>query len=114
MAGVVLLEDVVSISGVQIVHRVHAVLVPGDWERQRPVVVLAGAGAAKRTMPVATRSGALRSGVVLPRPEEPGLRKARWFFVGADIVCKLWTPGSAGPAGSPGDQRFAGCDARFL
>lgn len=66
MAGVRLVEDVVSISGVQIVHRVDAILVPGARGDQRPVVVLAGADATKRTILVATRSGVERSGASFP------------------------------------------------
>ena len=117
MAGVVipLGEDVLSISGVQIVYRVDtAILSPGDPEDQRPVVVMAVADATTGTIRVATRSGAEWWGVPHPRSEVPGLSKAGWFSGGADILCELWTPGSAGPAGSLDDQTFAGRDARFL
>ncbi len=115
MAGVVLLEDILSISGVQIVYRVDTAIVPpGDSEDQRPVVVMAVADATTGTKRVAVRSGAERWGVPHPRSEVPGLSKAGWFSGRADILGELWTPGSAGPAGSLDDQTFAGRDARFL
>ena len=115
MAGVVLLEDVLSISGVQIMYGVDtAILPPGDPEDQRPVVVMAVADATTGTIRVATRSGAERWGVPHPCSEVPGLSKAGCFSGGSDILCELWTSGSAGPAGSLDGQTFAGRGARFL
>ena len=117
MAGVVipLREDVLSISGVQIVYWVDtAILPPGEPEAQRPTAVMGVAGAATGTVRVATRSGAERWGVRHPRSEVPGLSEAGWFSGGADILCELSTPGSAGPTGSLDDQTFAGRDARSL
>ncbi len=114
MAGVVLLEDVLSISGVQIVYRVDtAILAPGDPEDQRPVVMVV-ADATTGTVRVAARSGAEQRGVPDPGSVVPGLGKAGRFSGGADIFRELWAPGSAGPAGRLDDQAFAGRDARFL
>lgn len=78
------------------------------------MVVMAVADATTGTIRVAARSGADRRGGPRPRSEVPGLSKAGWFSGRAHILGELWTPGSAGPAGSLDDQTFAGRDARFL
>jgi hypothetical protein len=115
MAGVVLLGEVPSISGVQIGLLVDTAILPaGDPEDQRPVVVMAVADAMIRAIRMATCAGAKRCGVPLPRSEVPGLSNAGWFSGGANILCELWTPGSAGSAGSLDNQALAGRDARFL
>ena len=72
MAGVRRLEDLLSISGVQIVQRVDSILPQGDRGYQRPVVPLAGADARKRTIGLATRSGASGQGCF------PAHRKILW------------------------------------
>lgn len=114
MAGVVLIEDILSIPGGQIVSRVDAGILPvGDPEEQRPVAVLAVADATRGTMG-APHSGTERWWLPHACSEVPRLRKAGWFSRGADIVCELWTPSSAWPAGSLDDQTFTGRDARFL
>ena len=41
------------------------------------------------------------------RSEVPGLSKAGWFSGRADILCKVWKPGSVGPTGTPDDQTLA-------
>ena len=114
MAGVRLVEDVVSISGVQIVHRVDAILVPGARGDQRPVVVLAGADATKRTILVATRSGAERSGASFPDRRNRGSGTLDGSQAGRTSCASFGRLAAAAPAGSVGDQSFAGWDARFL
>jgi hypothetical protein len=112
MAGLRRLEDVLSISGVQIVHRVHSIAVPGDQGYQWPLV-LAAAGATKRTIGVPIRSGAERSGACCI--SRSNLDSGRLDGSHARTSCAtVWTPGRAASAGTVGDQRFAGLYARFL
>jgi hypothetical protein len=78
------------------------------------VVVMAVADGTTGTIRAATRSGAEWWGLPHPRSEVPGPSKAGWFCGAADILCELWTPGSAGPTGSLDDQTFAALHTRFL
>ena len=115
MAGIVIPfgEEVLSVCGVQIARWADtAILPPGDPEGKRPAVMMGMAGAATGTVRVASRRGADRQGVRHPCSEVPGLSEAGWFPAGADIVCGLRAPGSAG--GSLDGRKLACRDARFL
>jgi hypothetical protein len=110
-----LFEDVPFIPEIQVVYWVDTcILLPGDPEAQRPVVVMAVPRTTAGTIRVASRSSSERWGIPHPRSPELGLSKNGWFSRRANILGELWTLSNVRSTGTLDDQTFEAVCARFL
>jgi hypothetical protein len=110
-----LYEDDPFIPDVQVVYWVEtAILLPGDPEEQRPVVVMAVPTTTAGTVRVATRSSTEQWGIFHARSEPLGLSKDGWFSRRANVLCELWTLGNVRSTGTLDDETFAAVCARLL